>query len=654
MIVALLPTANARKALNVNVRPNYDLHVRLLPDKHLMEVEGQLGFVADTQIETVTLRLAKNMGPLKLSVVEPKEFAGEAVVTGKKDDANTTDYTFRLPIPIAANYSVKLSFSYAGGEKPTFTFYLGPEVSFACGPGVPWYPQLVGSDARGIGVLTFETPMAYQVVASGVRLDGNKAGTTSFRVSVPQTFSFSCARYSVVRRQGKVPVSIYLLRQRENIDAYLDGAVRVLDNLIKEFGAYPYGEFAMAEIPEEQASGFGGASTTGLVLATSASFDAPFNLPFFAHEFSHQWWGNLVTVDGEPGLFMLSEGMAQYGSLKTVETIAGPEAAERYRKTGYPGYDPNQDALGYFKYAAADMDHPLAFLPEKTGLLSHELACTKGFLVLDLLSRTVGPVRFRHALQKITSEYAFHSIKWEDFLSLVEKESGQELHWFYDQWFERTGAPDFHLEWQQMGQQLKVVITQHEPFYRAKLPLEGYGEGCKVLSQTVAVDGPRTEVRLKVNFEVKRAALDPHLLVLHWTPEFRSEANALRFAFHANFERIQGNLEEALKEFEAAHTSLPRPDRFGVTFAIEEGLARVNMLKRNWPEAKANLMAALSAPSRPPNTLPWVYYRLATVAQSLSDPELFRWAVNGAVSSDALLQVPTGAGDAARKLGPAK
>lgn len=617
-----------------------------------MEVNGDLTFITTSQVETLTLRLAKSFGQPGITVLEPHEVAGKLLLLNKKENGNAAEYTFKLGGPVAANRTCRISFSYAGGATPLFTFYLGPEVSFANGPLVPWYPEIAGRDERGIGELTFELPDGYQTVASGKRLNFSKPGTASFRVSVPEHFSFSCAPYRVIRREGKVPVTIYYLHQRQNINAYIDGIVRALNYLITEFGPYPYEDFAMAEIPDEQASGFGGASTSGLLFATSGSLDAPFNLAYFGHELSHQWWGNLVTVEGESGAFMLSEGIAQYGSLRVVENISGSRSADEYRKTGYPGYDPNHDALGYFKFAAAEMDHRLDTLSGKTPTLSHELADTKGFLVLDLLARTIEYKNFRQVLQNLTRDYAFQSLTWNDFLAAVQRESRDNLHWFFEQWFERTGAPDWNLEWKQIGTSLEIVITQKAPYYRAAVPIEVYEGECPRLSQTVRIAGPKTSLRLKVHFSAERVVLDPHLLVLHWTPAFRDEASALRYAFKANFERIQGNVEEARQQFETARSKVTQPDRYGAVFAIEEGLARVSISQRNWLEAKQHLMAALATPQRNSNTLPWVFYRLATVAQHLGDPELSGWAINGAIASDALLDAPTGAGEAARKIIP--
>jgi hypothetical protein len=81
---------------------------------------------------------------------------------------------------------------------------------------------------------------------------------------------------------------------------------------------------------------------------------------------------------------MLSEGMAQFGSLRTVEILEGEAAAERHRRTGYPAYLPEQCALGYFTLLGKGLDHPLFNLPLE-GSEARLLADSKGFIVWEML-----------------------------------------------------------------------------------------------------------------------------------------------------------------------------------------------------------------------------------------------------------------------------
>jgi hypothetical protein len=637
--------------------PEYDLAINLLPDSHRMEVTGTLRMPSrDTPQETIEVNLSELMKDFQAEIIEPAESAGPVSFT-KGEKKNTQDHFVRWVLhpkrTIVANKSVRMRFSYGGGESVAFVFYIGTEGSFAGGSDTPWYPQLDENDGRGRGRLRFSVPAGYTVLATG-NSRGIPAieakGNFEFENEVPSQFSFVAGQYTVLRRDGVVPMRAYLLHRRANVEGYLDGASKVLALLSDEFGKYPYDEFAIAEVPSEQAgkAGFSGASMNGFMLANKEALDEPFNLAYYGHEIGHQWWGNVVSHGGDRGDYMLDEAMAQFGSLRVVETIDGTVGAEEYRRTGYPGYISTQCGYAYLRSSESGQDHALAALPKDP--YSHELADSKGFLIWDLLYHTVGPQSFRQVLRDITKKYAFQTIRWEEFLTAVQSGAGEDLGWFYSQWFERTGAPNWQITWKQDDGTVRGEITQIAPFYRAKLEVETQGANGESIMHTVDVAGGRTEFAWPVAFRVRSIVLDPHFRVLHWLPDLRAVALARASASHAAALRDSGKLDEAEALLQKAMESIPQPDEHGARFLDEYGLARVFMERKNWREAQSRLDAALAAPSRDPEFLPWVFYRYAMVAQSLNDDAKLHWAVQATIEADALVPGGTAAPTFARSL----
>jgi aminopeptidase N len=284
------------------------------------------------------------------------------------------------------------------------------------------------------------------------------------------------------------------------------------------------------EVPNEQSAkaSFAGASFEGFIMSNSSFLDQDFNTAYYGHEISHQWWGVSVGRNSGPrGRLMLDEAMAQYGSLRAVESLEGPRAAEQYRCIGYPGYVPLQNATGYFMIESAGFDQPLSSLSE--GLFARILADGKGFIVYDMLSRTIGRERFSRTLQSIARQYAGSRIGWDEFLQAIEKGAGKDLKWFYEQWFERKGAPQWHASWKQEGNSVRGVITQAQPFYRVALEVLIEGDDYQTSAQTIELLGERTEFSFPVKFRARSLTIDPHFLVLNRTEQFR----ALKSAFIA-------------------------------------------------------------------------------------------------------------------------
>jgi Peptidase family M1 domain len=503
--------------------PRYELEIKLDPDRHSLEGRGDLWIPASNEPrDFIRLGLGKNMRDLVVEVVEPEECAGAVALEQGFPLGGNNGWVVRPAKPFPAGRQARLRFAWRGGEKSSFVFYLGPEGSFASGINTAWYPTL--NDGLAVGALRITVPSGLTVHANGLRRGTPEEGARGlFRYESvsPSFFAFVAGKYIVVRREGAIPISVYSLKPREGLDEYVEGCRKSIEVLSDEFGPYPSGEFAIVETPaaQSQAAGFAGASVTSFIMVTGEFLEKRFNLAYYGHEIAHQWWGNLIRRAGERGNWMLSEAMAQYGSLRAVETLEGAAAAERYRRTGYPGYIDNQSGLGYLKVLAAGRDFPLSNIPDNA---DRAIPDGKGFQVLDLLSRTVGRDNFRGALRDFTKKHAFQRVTWDEFLQAVERGAGRNLQWFYDQWFERTGVPEWQLSWRQEGETVRGEITQSQPYYRATLEVRAESSEGREQSLTVEVDGAKTEFTLPVKFVAQTVALDPHFQVLRWTPEYRA------------------------------------------------------------------------------------------------------------------------------------
>lgn len=528
-------TAQVSRRNRVSTRAvRYELNIKVLPDAHRLEVDGRLRLPATGRRRAeLQLSLSELMGDFKVEVLLPVASAGQAKLEKVKVEGGEATWRIHPPRPFAEGEAVELRFSYAGGGQTASIFYVGPEVCFASAYGTNWYPLVVDSNNRGVGSLRISVPAGEKAIAEGERRSspGEEAqGTFIFENNHPTYFSFASGKYLIVARSGRIPVSAYLLRARPNMEQYLANVANVLDFLTGEFGPYRFKEFALVEVPRELArkAYFNAATVQGFAFVNSNAFNLPASefkaiLEWYGHEFSHVWWPNTVALKRPGGRYM-EESLAEYGGLRAVEVLAGAGAAEQYRRSGYQP-DPIYSALEYFKLVGAGFDHKLADLPP--GQKSHELAYNKGFLVWDMLAREMGRENFRRVLRSITVRYAFQELTWNEFWRAIEAGAGgRDLRWFYEQWFERKGAPEWQLTWRQTGAVLRGAITQAAPFYRATLEvgIEG-GEG-QHLSHTVKVSGARTEFSLPVSFRAQRVTLDPHYLVLRWTPEYHKAAEA--------------------------------------------------------------------------------------------------------------------------------
>ena len=525
----------------------YDLSVKVLPDARRLEVNGTMRIpAANLPRAFVEFSLSEVMQDLRVEVLKPRASAGPArtekykteggfLVPGKPGATTNMDAVYRVhpTQPFLPGEDIELRFSYSNVGHNGIIFYIGPEVTFVSAYGITWYPQISSSQPLEIGFLRVSVPAGEVAIAGGAKRsspEDEAKGVFIFEYIHPTYFSFASGKYKVSRLEAAIPVSAYLLSGRENMPQYLRDVSRMLSVLEKEFGRYRFGEFTLVEVPRNlaQKAGFNAATPQGFVYVNSNAFKATSTvsnmLHWYGHEFSHEWWPHVFSLK-RPGGRFLEESLAEYGGLRVVETIAGAAPAERYRRVGYEA-DPIYSALGYFKQVGKGIDAPLGDVPANERF--RDVVYNKGFLVWDMLSREIGRQQFQNILRGITRRYAFKQLTLKEFWREIEKRAGRDLGWFYEQWFERTGAPEFQIMWKQERQAVVGAITQNAPYYRATLQIEIQGEHDQRSLYTVKVSGARTEFRLPAKFRVDSVTLDPHFLVLRWTPEYHAAADAAR------------------------------------------------------------------------------------------------------------------------------
>jgi hypothetical protein len=643
--------------------PRYELTVTLDPDSHRLRARGDVRLPGTIGVRpNIRLLLSESMRDLVVDVIEPRPSRGRAALERKDRPASTpgwgsTVWTVAPRAPFPAREPIVLRFSYAGGEKPGFVFYLGPEGSFAGGVNTAWYPQVLDSaDAVSwaTGNLTFRVPPGQSVVASGIHHPTTAdSGLFAFTVSEPVLFAFAAGKYTVLRRGGAVRTALYLLRPRADGERYLDGAGKILDVLVREYGPHPYGnQFAIVEVPSERLdqAGASGANFEHFVMSSGTSLDAPFNPVFYGHEMGHIWWGNLIKLTGSRGRLMLDEGMAQYSALIALEDLFGAKVAEQFRRHGDPASPIEQSASAYFAMAAGGLDHPLATLPSEWN--SRNLADSKGPMVMAMLAQQIGRERFRTILQRFTREHAFRRVTWKQFADAFDQGTNGEFRWFFEQWFNRAGAADWRLHWTQESGVFRGLISQDAPYFGGQVQVDLIDStGQRIVRHVVVDTASRTEFSVPVRSGVKEAILDPEYRVLRWTPRLRAEAPLLAPYWTAFAQTSANQPDSALRILDSAITRLPSGDTVGARFLLEELRARVMVGEPGrLAEAQARLQRGLLSASRRTERLGWSYYLLGYIASRLKDEATLQLAIEGAEAADAITGGWAGWGPATRRL----
>jgi hypothetical protein len=281
----------------------------------------------------------------------------------------------------------------------------------------------------------------------------------------------------------------------------------------------------VAEVPESSVT-WAASSEQGFIMARTSMFDAPGgNLPLFAHEAAHSWWGNSVSTTG-PGSKMGSEALAQYGAVLAIEALEGKAAVRDFLDFSRRGYNPLQCALGYFYIWRKGEDVALAELDE--GPSDHNLSDSKGMWFYHMTRDRLGDTAFFGALRKLLTDFATRPMRVSDiragFLAAAPADTG--LAGFLDQWLDRTGAPVLDVDWwsdrRDSTGAVELRIRQRQPGEPYALDLEvlvTLRDSGTVLD-TVRVRSREERFELELPRRPIDVRIDPAQRLLIWRPKY--------------------------------------------------------------------------------------------------------------------------------------
>jgi len=144
-----------------------------------------------------------------------------------------------------------------------------------------------------------------------------------------------------------------------------------------------------------------------------------------AHEIGHQYWSEHVLSMEPDGLGWLMIGLGLYAD------------REYSRSHGIP-IQHREMMNGYIEGVRQGYDTTAGRTPEQEDALdwdySNIVVHDKGLTIISALASVIGQASFNRAYLRALKEFAGRPMDSDDFERLCEQESGQELHWFFDQW----------------------------------------------------------------------------------------------------------------------------------------------------------------------------------------------------------------------------
>jgi aminopeptidase N len=277
-------------------------------------------------------------------------------------------------------------------------------------------------------------------------------------------------------KYNDLPVDYHVYKDRPEAGCKLfANTPRMIHFFEQKYGrTYPYTKYAQVLVDDFLFGAMENTSATTMtdrcLLDARAEIDINYD-DIVAHELAHQWWGNLVTCKDWTQIW-LNESFATYSEYLWREHSRGRDEAR---------FALFQDFLVYLREDWTSHRRPIVCRKYR---FSEEVmdrhAYEKGACVLDMLRWVLGDEAFFRSLKTYLHKFEFGVAETNDFKVAVEEATGQNLHWFFDQWLHGAGYPELevHYDWQREQKMLRVSIKQVQdtddgtPIFRFPVEIE--------------------------------------------------------------------------------------------------------------------------------------------------------------------------------------
>ena len=199
-----------------------------------------------------------------------------------------------------------------------------------------------------------------------------------------------------------------------------------------------------------------------------------------AHELFHQWFGDYVTAESWSNI-TVNETMADFSEGLYAEHKYGRDAADAHYYRYLRRYlsSPRDAAKTLVRFHYDEQE-------EVFDLVSYQ----KGGAIMDMLRTHLGDDVFFAGLQKYLKDNAFGNGEAHQMRLAFEAVSGQDLNWFWNQWYYAPGHPvvsiDYAWDAAKKAETVTVKQTQAGQPFRLPFTIDYYVNG-KVMHQPVTM-----------------------------------------------------------------------------------------------------------------------------------------------------------------------
>ncbi|HEY4064190.1 MAG TPA: M1 family metallopeptidase [Puia sp.] len=361
-----------------------------------------------------------------------------------------------------------------------------------------WFPTIDKPNQKTTEEITMTVPAKYVTLSNGKLIDQKQNGdgtrTDHWKMDLPHApylFFMGVGDYAIVKDSYKgKDVNYYVEKEYAPVARRIFGHTPEMIAFYSRITGvdFPWPKYDQI-VGRDYVSG-AMENTTSTLHAEAAQQDARELTDgnawedVIAHELFHQWFGDLVTTESWSNI-TLNESFADYSETLWNEYKYGKDAGDAVNYAGIQSYlrQPENATKDLVRFHYKDKED-----------VFDQVSYPKGGRILNMLRNYVGDSAFFKSLNLYLTTNKFKSAEAQNLRLAFEEVTGQDLNWYWNQWYYGSGHPKLSIDYayNDAAKKVQVFVNQTQ-------------ETGKIFRLPIAIDiynGPAKE-RHKVWIESK-------------------------------------------------------------------------------------------------------------------------------------------------------
>jgi aminopeptidase N len=388
-----------------------------------------------------------------------------------------------------------------------------------------WFPTIDHPNERTSQEIILTVEDRFQTLSNGLRISSrkNSDGTRTDhwkmeKEHAPYLFMLAVGEFAVVEDQWRdMPLYYYV---EPDYEASAKGIFSNTPEMLEFFSnkldyPFPWDKYAQIVVRDYVSGAMENTSAVvfgDFVQKTKEELIDNHNEDIVAHEMFHHWFGDLVTCESWANLTM-NEGFATYSEYLWFEHQYGADEAD---------YHLLNDWNNYFGEASMNV-HPLIhFQYNKNEDMFDRHSYQKGGSILHMLRNYIGDEAFWAGLNHYLKTHEYSAVESHDLRLSFEEVTGQDLNWFFNQWYFEKGHPNLDVQYGYDEEAKEVTVTVKQiqdpkemlPVFQLPVAIDIYDEKGIPTRHEAWIDAREQEFRFPsaakpalVNFDGDRVLL---------------------------------------------------------------------------------------------------------------------------------------------------